>query len=88
MITAMDNLKHITPDLWNNIPLPLTEAITCICAEIKDIRNRNVVVHSDINRCIQQINNERNAVNIEYAKLREELRRTDDATRRYILLAI
>ena len=61
-IENIDHLKNITPEAWNNIPLPLTEAISLIINEIKDIRNRHYVVHGDINRCMRQINDEKNAV--------------------------
>jgi|APSaa5957512535_1039671.scaffolds.fasta_scaffold621760_1 hypothetical protein len=49
---TLENLRHIRPDEWNNIPLPVTEAIKIIVNEMAIMNSRLTKHGKDIEEVV------------------------------------
>lgn len=67
------NLDKIKPDSWNNIALPLTEAVKIIIEELKDFKKQTGLCSSNITDVGKRVNKAANVAVTECKKLAVEL---------------
>tara|TARA_B110000285_G_C14851123_1_gene479982 strand:+ start:96 stop:542 length:447 start_codon:yes stop_codon:yes gene_type:complete len=67
--TASTNLDKIAPESWNNIALPLTEAVKIIIEELKEIKKQTGICSYTIGSVSKHVNAASTVARAECAKL-------------------